>query len=173
MSIGNTIKGIRKKRKLTQQELANELKISRSYLSDIENGRKHPSIKTIQTLADKLNVTVSYLTSGHKMFKDLTDEEKKQQFLEINKNIAKQNTDKEINIKSNYLELIKKDLSFIEIHYLNNTYNFLQDEEKDNVLFISVLLQQLSQYKGNKDKDVYNDIMSEFDEFVKKYLEIK
>lgn len=173
MSVGNTIKQIRKQKKLTQQELADELKISRSYLSDIENGNKNPSIKTIQTLADKLNVTVSYLTSGHKMFKDLTDEEKKQQFLSISKNIAKQNTDKEINVKNNYLELIKKDLSFTEIHYLNNAYNFLHDEEKENIIYISVLLQQLSQYKGNKDKEVYGDIINDFDEFVKKYLEIK
>lgn len=66
MSVGKTIKEIRKQRNLTQKQLADQIEISRSYLSDIENGNKNPSIKTTQRLAEKLGVTVAYLTSGKK-----------------------------------------------------------------------------------------------------------
>ncbi|MEY9140404.1 MULTISPECIES: helix-turn-helix domain-containing protein [Mammaliicoccus] len=175
MSIGNTIKEIRKQRKLTQQELADELKISRSYLSDIENGNKNPSIKTTEKLAKKLNVSVGYLTSGNKMYSDLTEDEVTQQMIKMNKILNKNHKDKENNIKSNLLEIIQRDLSYLEVHYLNNMYNFyeIEKEQKDNLLSISVLIQQIYQHKGDKDKEIYDDTMNEFSKFLKQYLEIK
>lgn len=66
MSIGENVKAIRKEKKLTQSELAEEMGISRSYLSDIENNRKNPSIKTLTSLANKLDVSVVYLMTGKK-----------------------------------------------------------------------------------------------------------
>lgn len=56
MSIGKNISLIRKSKKLTQANLAKEIGISRSYLSDLENDRKNPSAKTLKNLAEKLNV---------------------------------------------------------------------------------------------------------------------
>lgn len=175
MSVGNTIKQIRKQRNLTQQQLADELKLSRSYLSDIENGRKQPSIKTTQALADKLNVTIGYLTSGNKMFGDLTENEAKQQILKMNKILNKDHKDKEKNLKNNLFELLQKDLSYLEVHYLNNMYNFyeLEKAQRDNLLSISVLLQQLYEHKGSKDKEIYDDTIQEFSKFLKQYIEIK
>lgn len=61
MTFGQNLKRIRKDMKLTQQELADELKISRSYLSDIENGNKNPSIKTVTGLAKCLGISVTKL----------------------------------------------------------------------------------------------------------------
>ena len=175
MSVGKTIKQIRKQRKLTQQELADELKLSRSYLSDIENGRKQPSIKTTQALADKLNVTIAYLTSGSKMYSDLTDDEKSMQFIELGKKLAKENTQKESVLKSNLLELIKQDLQYLDVHFLNNMYNFyeLEKTNNENLLSLSVMIQQMYEYKGSKNKHVYKDIMTNFSDFLKQYLDIK
>lgn len=42
--IGGLIRNKRKELKMTQIELASRLGLSRSYLSDIENGRYNPSV---------------------------------------------------------------------------------------------------------------------------------
>lgn len=173
MSVGKTIKEIRKQRNLTQKQLADQIEISRSYLSDIENGNKNPSIKTTQRLAEKLGVTVAYLTSGKKMYADLTDEEKTQQFIKLNKMLRHEYTSKEEKLKNELLELLERKLSFNEIHYLNNALIFLKEDERDNILFMSVLIQQLYNYKGSKNKAVYDDMISEFSEFLYKYFNIK
>ena len=75
MNIGDNIKKIRKEKKLSQSDLAASLEISQSYLSDLENNRKNLGIKTVEKIAKKLDVTTSYLISGHTMLSDLTDNE--------------------------------------------------------------------------------------------------
>lgn len=175
MNIGDNLKKIRKERKINQTEFAKSLDISQSYLSDLENGRKNISMNTVQKIAKKLNVSVGYLTSGNKMYSDLTENEAKQQILQMKKILNNDNKNKENNLKNNLLEIIQKDLSYLEVHYLNNMYNFyeLEKEQRDNLLSISVLLQQLYQHKGSKDKEIYDDTIQEFDDFLKKYLNIK
>lgn len=61
MKFGQNFKRIRKRMNMTQEELATKMEISQSYLSDIENGRKNPSIKTVKKLADGLGVSVNEL----------------------------------------------------------------------------------------------------------------
>lgn len=175
MNIGDNIKKIRKEKNITQNQLASSLEISQSYLSDLENNRKNLGIKTIEKIAKKLNVSVAYLTSGNKMLGDLTDDEKKDQFSELRLKLNKDNTNRELNVKSNLLDLIQRDLKYLDIHYFNNVYNFyeLEKTEDDNLLFISVLLQMLRQHKMSSSKEAYNDITNEFDSFLKHYLNIK
>ena len=59
MSIGNKIKTFRKANKLTQVELAKKANISRSYLADVENDRYNPSLETLKSLANALEVPVN------------------------------------------------------------------------------------------------------------------
>lgn len=61
MKFGQNIKQIRKRMNITQSELATKMEISQSYLSDIENGRKNLSIKTVKKLADSLGLSVTDL----------------------------------------------------------------------------------------------------------------
>lgn len=175
MNIGDNIKKIRKEKKITQSQLASSLKISQSYLSDLENNRKNLGIKTIEKIAKKLNVSVAYLTSGNKMLSDLTEDEINEQFSEMRLKLKKDNTNRELNLKSNLLDLIQRDLKYIDIHYFNNVYNFyeLEKTEDDNLLFISVLLQMLHQHKMSGSKEAYSDIKNEFDDFLRQYLNIK
>ena len=172
MNIGDNLKKIRKEKGVNQTEFAKSLNISQSYLSDLENGRKNISMKTVQQIASELNVTVGYLTSGNKMYGDLSDHEKREQFLKLNKELALKNSEKETNLKNNLLELIKSDLGYLDIHFLNNAYNFyeLEKENEDNLLFISVLLQQLYNYKGFSNNQAYESILNDFDDFLKSYL---
>ncbi|MDF2873366.1 MAG: transcriptional regulator-like protein [Sporomusa sp.] len=62
MSLGSKIKSLRRKRKITQKDLAAKANISRSYLADVENDRYNPSFSTLEDLADALNVSTDRLT---------------------------------------------------------------------------------------------------------------
>jgi transcriptional regulator with XRE-family HTH domain len=57
--IGQKIKEVRKEKKLTQEELADN-NISRSLISLIENGLSYPSMQTLEYLASKLDKHISY-----------------------------------------------------------------------------------------------------------------
>lgn len=57
-NIGLNIRKYRKKMKLSQVDLAVEVGIDRSYLSEIENGRVNPTINILYAIADSLNVSV-------------------------------------------------------------------------------------------------------------------
>jgi transcriptional regulator with XRE-family HTH domain len=56
MNEGNSIKLIRKKMGLTQQEMAEKCHLSQTSLSQIENGLKRPSLKTIKKICTSLEV---------------------------------------------------------------------------------------------------------------------
>lgn len=53
------IKQKREEKKLTQQEVADAVGITRSYLSDIENGRYNPSFKKSIELATFLGIDLN------------------------------------------------------------------------------------------------------------------
>ena len=54
--IGAKIVAIRKKQKLTQEDLAGLAELDRSYLSEIENGHRKLSVETLKKIADALSV---------------------------------------------------------------------------------------------------------------------
>lgn len=58
---GNKIKNYRKANKITQQELANKLEISRSTLSYYERGEVEPNIYTLIKLSNIMNCSVDFL----------------------------------------------------------------------------------------------------------------
>ncbi|EJS67127.1 XRE family transcriptional regulator [Bacillus cereus] len=59
-TLGEKIKTLRKEKKLTQAELAGS-ELTKSMLSQIENGKATPSMKTLQYIADKLECETSFL----------------------------------------------------------------------------------------------------------------
>ena len=48
------LKELRKSKKMTQEEIANELGISRPMYTNIENGRRNPSLKVMKKIVDFL-----------------------------------------------------------------------------------------------------------------------
>ena len=82
--LGLKIKELRSKKgralgyKYTGDMLANDLNISRSYLGDIESGRRTPPLELLSKIADVFDVSVSYF--------DNEDSESN-----INKDISKDN----------------------------------------------------------------------------------
>lgn len=63
MTFGENLKRIRKDMKLTQQEMGNKMGISRSYLSDMENSRKCPSVNIALLTAKRLKISVNELVN--------------------------------------------------------------------------------------------------------------
>jgi len=59
--IGSNIAIKRSKIGLTQEKLAYEYDISKGYLSDIESGKKLPSLKMLAKIADALEVDLKEL----------------------------------------------------------------------------------------------------------------
>ena len=62
--LGNRIKELRKDKGLSQQQLATEADLDRSYISAVENGKQNVSFATIKGISDALGIGLSYLISG-------------------------------------------------------------------------------------------------------------
>lgn len=167
MTIGSNIKAIRKERKLKQGELAKSMGISRSYLSDIENDRKNPSIKTLESLAEKLNVTVFYLTTGKKMISDLSEEK----IQEVGKSIENMFSNIENNsqnfIKEEFENILSSELNYRETMYLANALSFLNSSDEEDVAFLTSFLQELN---IDKKEGMEDDSLTK--EEIKKYINL-
>lgn len=61
MAYGERISELRTKMKLTQEELAKRIGITRAALSHYEKNRREPDYETLQKLADFFDVNVDYL----------------------------------------------------------------------------------------------------------------
>ncbi len=59
--LGGNIKILRKRDKLTQEQLSEKIGCSLNHLANIEIGNKYPSPELLSTIADQLNVTPSEL----------------------------------------------------------------------------------------------------------------
>ena len=63
MSIGNKIRKVRKKRGISQGDLAEMIKVTPAHLSRIEHGKYQPSVEVLRKLSVALQVSADYLLS--------------------------------------------------------------------------------------------------------------
>lgn len=59
--LGITIVRFRKERGLSQEKFALEADIDRRYMSDLENGRRNPSLEILEKIAKQLGISLSDL----------------------------------------------------------------------------------------------------------------
>lgn len=59
--LGLNLKRIRTKKKMSQGDIARALEVHRAYVSGIENGKRNPTLATIEKLASALGVSASDL----------------------------------------------------------------------------------------------------------------
>lgn len=59
--LGSKIRELRKKKRLTQEDLAHKSELDYSYMNQIENGKRNPSIEAIERIAKALGVHVKDL----------------------------------------------------------------------------------------------------------------
>lgn len=65
-ALGKRVAAIRRKRKLTQEQLAEQTELSNIYISHIENSRSIPSLETLMKLCSALDTTPDELLLGTK-----------------------------------------------------------------------------------------------------------
>ncbi|MBT2812797.1 helix-turn-helix transcriptional regulator [Staphylococcus coagulans] len=191
---GRKIKELRGNKSI--REASQNIGISHTYLDSLEKGvdprtgkERKPTIEVINKISLYYDYSFEELVGLANIFvsiNDLPKEQKEiqnQKFLEAMKNTFDKT---ELKVKENYINLIKKDLNVSQVNLLRNVYNFIEletnentnkniDEEnrKNNIIFVSALLQILLKHKDSGSKEVYDDITKEFDKFLKQYLNIK
>jgi len=175
MALGENIKKIRKEKKITQQELAIKMGISRSYLGDLENNRYNPSSKTLEMLAKKLGVSMLYLTTGKKTINDLNEDELKEGFDQVQKNFRKSNDSVNAFVERKLKALSNSELEFTVSQYLANILIFLQNSDTEDIRTLAAFIAQLNKYKeSGKDENINQDELLEFiegeAEFFKNFL---
>ncbi len=60
---GNKLRTLRRKRGWTQLELAEHLGLDRSYLAEIEEGKRNPALMNLEVIAEGFGLTLSQLFS--------------------------------------------------------------------------------------------------------------
>ncbi|AYQ24178.1 MULTISPECIES: helix-turn-helix domain-containing protein [Enterococcus] len=68
MEIGEKIKIARNNKGFTQEELANQVNISRTAVSNCKNGRNYPDLKTLIQISDTLNISIDKLLKDDSEF---------------------------------------------------------------------------------------------------------
>ena len=66
--LGMRIVYLRKQIGWSQEDLALEAGINKNYLSDLERGRRNPTLRVLEKIAIALGIDVSELTKGLKSF---------------------------------------------------------------------------------------------------------
>lgn len=76
-TLGQTIRGLRTKSKISQQNLAQQAGITPTFLSQIERDKEYPSKKVLEKIATQLNVPVVVLNLLSLDLSTLPDEKRK------------------------------------------------------------------------------------------------
>ena len=80
MSIGERLYNLRKERNLSQEDLANELGVSRQTISKWETGESSPDFDKIIPICDFFGITSDELISGKQNIVEVAKENKKAKF---------------------------------------------------------------------------------------------
>lgn len=76
MKIGSTIQQLREKRGLNQGQLADKLKISQTYLSQIESNKRVPNINLLERISSTIKAPLPFLLLLSMDIQDVPEEKK-------------------------------------------------------------------------------------------------
>lgn len=68
VQLGMRIKFLRREKKMSQLDLSLECGVNKNYISDLEKGRRNPSVEVLERIANGLGVDLSTLFKGIKSF---------------------------------------------------------------------------------------------------------
>ena len=86
--IGSKIKAARIEKKLTQEQVAELLGVSRQTISNWENGKSYPDIISVIKMSECYDVSLDYLLKGEQKMKTYYD------YLEESTNVVKSNANR-------------------------------------------------------------------------------
>jgi transcriptional regulator with XRE-family HTH domain len=61
IKLGQNLRKLRLKKKMSQVDLATALNVDRAYISNIENGRMNPTLSTLEKIAGALEIPTNEL----------------------------------------------------------------------------------------------------------------
>jgi len=123
------IREIRQKRNITLQELSKRTNLSVSYLSEIERGKKQPSLDTIEKLAKALNISKEGLILPNKQdFRGLGE---KIVLLREQMKLSLSDLAERVGISSSYLCQIENNRTLPSLSTLNNIASALNVKSED------------------------------------------
>lgn len=64
MQLGMRIRYLRKQAKMSQLDLSLESEVNKNYISDLEKGRRNPSVMVLNRIAIALNIDLATLFKG-------------------------------------------------------------------------------------------------------------
>jgi len=67
-TFGKKLSELRKQKGMSQEDLAFDLNISQSSISNYESGSTHPDVETLRRMADYFKVPITYFFSDEKVF---------------------------------------------------------------------------------------------------------
>ena len=59
LKVGQRIRELRKQLELSQEALANEAEVDRTYVTDVENGRRNVSVEILEKLIKALQIPIA------------------------------------------------------------------------------------------------------------------
>ena len=62
--LGDNLRAVRKEKHISLQEIADNIGVSKSFLSQVENGKASPSLSTLKEITSYLNISISSLVEG-------------------------------------------------------------------------------------------------------------
>lgn len=83
MSFGSTLKELRKKHQLTQEELAKQLSVKKHCLSDWEIERSDPNIESLKAIADCFGLSIQNLLEMPLLIQPLISFDKQQRYIKL------------------------------------------------------------------------------------------
>lgn len=147
--IGKFIAECRKNKKMTQEELAEKIGVSRKAISRWENGKNMPDLTLFKPICDNLGITVNELLSGEKISNLKYNEKLEENIINTIDYIDKKNT-KNYDLKS-IIYLILAILGICLSQYFYNDYDI------DNyvsvvsmILFIYITKRLFIKYKWGR-----------------------
>lgn len=82
MELGEKLQELRKKRGLTQEELADVLYVSRTAVSKWESGRGYPNLGSLKDISNYFSISIDDLLSGENLL-EIADQENKENLRNI------------------------------------------------------------------------------------------
>ena len=137
----NTIYNIRKKRDITQKELADLIGVSDRTISKWENGSTVPDLETIKKLCNELGISPDSIVKSEKNYKDRLQDFKRMVGKFINYILKNELVNKsKLELTKNQRYMLKK----IYINILNENYS-----EIKNLFFKKKILNKLRCFKNS------------------------
>ena len=79
MEFNQKLQELRKQKNLTQEELAQQLFVSRTAVSKWESGRGYPNIESLKAIAEFFDITIDELLSGEELLNVSEEDNKRKQ----------------------------------------------------------------------------------------------